>query len=94
MVSLPESPAVIVTGKKVISDCARVVVVFPGKLAADPPKLSKHTPFVDPVNVQSMDAEKPGSVWLYIKLLGPSVTVTGSLYPQSLASVPSGQVIT
>jgi hypothetical protein len=52
------NPAVTVTGKKVISDFSRVVVDKPGKLAADPPKLSIHTPAVEPVSVQSTDAVK------------------------------------
>ena len=54
----PANAAVTVTGKKVISDFSRVVVDKPGKLAADPPKLSIQTPAVEPVSVQSTDAVK------------------------------------
>lgn len=78
-VTLPANPAVTVTGKKVISDGCSIVVDNPGKFAPDPPKDSMHIPAVEPVKVQSIDAVKSGTTWLYRKLLAPSVMVTGSL---------------
>lgn len=60
-VPLTANPAVMVTGKKVTSDGARVVVVSPGKFAADPPKDSTHTPPAECVKLQSTDAVKSGA---------------------------------
>jgi hypothetical protein len=61
-VPLPSNPAVTVTGKKVISDAASVVVDTPGKFAADPPNDSMHTPPAERVNVQSTEAVKSGTI--------------------------------
>lgn len=59
-----KSPAVTVTGKKVMSLADRVVVVVPGALAADPPYDSTHIPAVFPVKVQSTETVKSCTTWM------------------------------
>jgi hypothetical protein len=58
-----DRPAVIVTGKYVISLGARVLVLSPGKFAAEPAYDSMHTPAVVPVKVQSTDMVKSCTSW-------------------------------
>lgn len=58
-----DRPAVIVTGKYVISLGARVVVLSPGEFAAEPAYDSMHTPAVVPVKVQSTDMVKSCTSW-------------------------------